>query len=205
MTQFYDFKIENIKDLSLEEKNLRQKNLDLFNQNGFPNKKIEDWKFTDLDYILSNSFNNIVNKNFSSDNQKLKLIDAFEHNFIFLLDGKLNSNSFDYEDKDKISIKNYNYKNEINSSKQNPLTLLNNALATGGFSLEISKNYKLKKPLVIYNYFSKNLKESIINNKNSIILNEASQLTLINYIDDNSKDNFMMNTMDNVKIKKMQY
>ena len=202
MTQFYDFKIENIKDLSLEEKNLRQKNLDLFNQNGFPNKKIEDWKFTDLDYILSNSFNNIVNKNFSSDNQKLKLIDAFEHNFIFLLDGKLNSNSFDYEDKDKISIKNYNYKNEINSSKQNPLTLLNNALATGGFSLEISKNYKLKKPLVIYNYFSKNLKESIINNKNSIILNEASQLTLINYIDDNSKDNFMMNTMDNVKIKK---
>ena len=30
MTQFYDFKIENIKDLSLEEKNIRKKNLDLF-------------------------------------------------------------------------------------------------------------------------------------------------------------------------------
>ena len=40
----------------------------------------------------------------------------------------------------------------------------------GGFSLEISKNYKLNKPLVIYNYFSKSLKETIINNKNSIIL-----------------------------------
>ena len=79
---------------------------------------------------------------------------------------------------------------------------MNNALATGGFSLEISKNYQLKKPLVIYNYFSKNLKESIINNKNSIIMNEDSQLTLINYIDDNSKDNFMMNVMDSVKIKK---
>ena len=41
MTQFYDFKIENIKNLSIEEKNLRKKNLDLFYQNGFPNKKMK--------------------------------------------------------------------------------------------------------------------------------------------------------------------
>ena len=202
MTQFYDFKIEKIKNLSLEEKNLRKKNLDLFYQNGFPNKKNEDWKFTDLSSILNNSFNNIANKDFSSDDKKLKLIDEFEHNYIFLVDGKLNSNSFDQEEKDKIFIKNYDYKNKKTSDKKNSLTLLNNALATGGFSLEISKNYRLKKPLVIYNYFSKNLKESIINNKNSIILNEDSQLILINYIDDNSKDNFMMNVMDSVKIKK---
>jgi Fe-S cluster assembly protein SufD len=202
MTQFYDFKIEKIKNLSLEEKNLRKKNLDLFYQNGFPNKKNEDWKFTDLSSILNNSFNNIANKDFSSDDKKLKLIDEFEHNYIFLVDGKLNSNSFDQEEKDKIFIKNYDYKNKKTSDKKNSLTLLNNALATGGFSFEISKNYQLKKPLVIYNYFSKNLKESIINNKNSIILNEDSQLILINYIDDNSKDNFMMNVMDSVKIKK---
>ena len=202
MTQFYDFKIEKIKGLTLEEKNLRKKNLDLFYRNGFPNKKIEDWKFTDLNSILSNNFNSIVNKDFPSDDKKLKLIKEFEHNFIFLLDGKLNSNNFDYEDKNKIFIKNYNYKNDINIGKNNPLTLLNNALATGGFSLEISKNYELKKPLVIYNYFSKNLKESIINNKNSIILNEDSHLTLINYIDNSSRDNFMMNTIDKVKIKK---
>ena len=77
MTQFYDFKIEKIKNLSLEEKNLRKKNLDLFNQNGFPNKKNEDWKFTDLSSILNNSFNNIANKDFSSDDKKLKLIDEF--------------------------------------------------------------------------------------------------------------------------------
>ena len=74
MTQFYDFKIENIKNLSLEEKNLRKKNLDLFYQNGFPSKKIEDWKFTDLSSILNKSFNNIVNKDISSDDKKIKLI-----------------------------------------------------------------------------------------------------------------------------------
>ena len=202
MTQFYDFKIENIKNLSIEEKNLRKKNLDLFYQNGFPNKKNEDWKFTDLNSILSNSFNNIVNKNVLHDEKKLELIDEFEHNFIFLLDGNLKSSNFDYEDKDKIFIKEYNYNNQIKSKLSTQLTLLNNALATGGFSLEISKNYKLRKPLIIYNYFSKNLKESIINNKNAITLNEDSELTLINYICENSKDNFMMNTMENVKINR---
>ena len=202
MTQFYDFKIENIKDLSLEEKNIRKKNLDLFYQNGFPNKKNEDWKFTDLNSILGKNFNNIVNKNLISEDKKIKIVKEFEHNFILLVDGKLISNNFDYEDKDKISVKDYNYKNEIKIDKQSSLTLLNNALATGGFTLEVSKNYKFIKPLIIYNYFSKNLKESIINNKNSIILNDESELTLINYTDDNSNDNFMTNTVDNVKIKR---
>jgi Fe-S cluster assembly protein SufD len=202
MTNFYDFKIENIKDLSLEEKNLRKKNLELFFQNGFPNKKNEDWKFTDLNTILGKNFNNIVNKDFISEDKKLKIIENFEHNFIFLVDGKLISNSFDYEDKNNIFVKDYNYKDEIKVDKQSSLTLLNSALATGGFTLEVSKNYKFIKPLVIYNYFSKNLKESIINNKNSLILNDESELTLINYTDNNSNDNFMTNIVDNIIIKK---
>ncbi len=201
MTQFYDFKIENIKDLSMEEKDLRKKNLDLFNHNGFPNKKEEDWKFTDLNSILGKNFNNIENNNFISEDKEINIVKEFEHNSILLVDGKLISNNFDYEDKDKISIKVYNYKNEIKIDKQSSLTLLNNALATGGFALEISKNYKFIKPLIIYNYFSKNLKESIINNKNSIILNDNSELTVINYVDDASNDNFMTNTIDNIKIK----
>ena len=202
MTNFFNFKIENIKNLSLEETNLRKKNLDLFFQNGFPNKKNEDWKFTDLNNILGKNFNNIINKDFISDNKKVQIIEEFNHNYIFLIDGKLISNSFDYEDKNNIFVKDYNYKNEIELKKQSSLTLLNNALATGGFTLEVPKNYKFLKPLIIYNYFSKNLKESIINNKNSIILNDDSELTLINYIDDDSKDNFMTNTIDNLIIKK---
>ena len=194
MTDFYNFRVENINDLSLEEENLRKKNLELFFQNGFPNKKNEDWKFTDLNSILGKNFNNIINNNFISEDKKLNTIEEFEHNFIFLVDGKLISNSFDYEDKNSIFVKDYNYKDEIKLEKQSSLTLLNSALATGGFTLEVSKNYKFAKPLVIYNYFSKNLKESIINNKNSLILNEESKLTLINYIDHDSNENFMTNT-----------
>ena len=118
------------------------------------------------------------------------------------MNGKLISKSFDHEEKDKIFISNFNYKNEIILHSKNTLNFLNNALAKDGFSLEISKNYKLKKPLVIYNHFSNSLKETIVNNKNSIILNENSELTLINYIDNTSKENFMINTIEEYKIKK---
>ena len=202
MKQNYDFKIDNIKDLSPEEINLRKKNLDLFYQTGFPNKKDEDWKFSDLNLILSNNFNKIANNDFLPRETEFKIIDEFEHNFISLFNGKLISKDFSYEEKNKILIDNFNYKNDLVLDNKNSLYFLNNALATGGFSLEISKNYKLKKPLVIYNNFSNSLKEKIVNYKNSIILNENSELNLINYINNSSKENFMVNILENIKIKK---
>ena len=202
MKQNYDFKIEKIKDLSPKEINLRKKNLALFYQTGFPNKKDEDWKFSDLNSILSKNFKNIVNNDFLPKEKDFKIIDEFEHNFISLLNGKLISTNFSYEEKNKVLIDNFNYKDELSLDNKNSLYFLNNALATGGFSLEISKNYKLKKPLVIYNNFSNSLKEVIVNYKNSIILNENSELCLINYINNSSEENFMVNTMENIKIKK---
>ena len=202
MKQNYDFKIDKIKNLTAEEIRLRKKNLDLFYQTGFPNKKEEDWKFSDLNSILSNNFNKIANNDFLPSETKFKIIDEFEHNFISLLNGKLIFKDFSYEEKNKIFIENYNYKDDLTLNGKNSLYFLNNALATGGFSLKISKNYKLKKPLVIYNNFSNSLKEKIVNYKNSIILNENSELNLINYINNSSKDNFMVNILENIKVKK---
>ncbi len=202
MEQNYDFKIDKIKDLSPKEISLRKKNLELFYQTGFPNKKEEDWKFSDLNSILSNNFNKIINNDFLPKEIEFKKIEKFDHNFISLLNGKLISKDFSYEEKNKIFLDNFNYKNELSSYSNNSLCLLNNALATGGFSLEISKNYKLNKPLVVYNNFSNSLKETIVNYKNAIILNENSKLNLINYVNNSSKENFMVSTLENIKIKK---
>ena len=142
MQQFYDFKVEKIKNLSSEEKKLRKKNLELFYLNGFPSKKDEDWKFTDLNSILGQNFTKIVNTDYISKERPHKSINEFEHNFISLMDGKLISKSFDHEEKDKVFISNFDYKNEIILHNKNALNFLNNALAKDGFSLEISKNYK---------------------------------------------------------------
>ena len=48
--------IDKINKITSEEKKFRIKNLELFKETGFPNKRHEDWKFSD--------FKNIVNTNF---------------------------------------------------------------------------------------------------------------------------------------------
>jgi len=200
MKQNYDFNIKKIKNLSLEEKNLRQKNLDLFYKSGFPSKQVEDWKFTDLNLILNKNFDSISNDIDFVPNKELEVIKNFDHNYIFLTNGKIISTNFDHEVKSKILIEDYNQKVTTNFDSSNSLALLNNALSSGGFSLEIAKNYKLKKPLIVYNYFSKDLKNKILNNKNFIKLNEGSDLTLIDYNEDNTQNNFIKNTIDIVSL-----
>ena len=202
MKQNYDFDIEKIKNLSQEDKVLRKKNLNLFYESGFPSKQVEDWKFTDLNLILNKNFDNISNEvNFES-SKEFKAIENFEHNFIFLTNGKIISTNFDHEEKSKILIKDFNQEEVINIDPNNALALLNSALSSGGFSLEITKDYKLKKPLIVYNCFSQDLKNKILNNKNSIKLNEGSELTLIDYSDDNTQSNFIKNTVDSVSLDK---
>ena len=161
MKNFYDFKVDNIKGLSAQEKKFRNKELDLFIKNGFPNKREEAWKFTDLNTILSKNFANITNDDISLKQKKFELIKEFDHNYLFVLDGKLISNEFKFEDKNKVLIKEYDYKKKISVSNQNSLNLLNNALAKGGYCLEISENYKFKKPLVVYNHFQKALRNKL--------------------------------------------
>ena len=52
----------NIKNISLEEKKYREKSLNLFEMEGFPNKKLEDWKFTDLKKIITDNFKELSSK-----------------------------------------------------------------------------------------------------------------------------------------------
>ena len=76
MKNFYDFKVDNIKGLSAQEKEFRNKELDLFSKNGFPNRKEEAWKFTDLNTILSKNFANITNDYISLKEKRRQLFEC---------------------------------------------------------------------------------------------------------------------------------
>ena len=99
--------IDKIGSFSKEEKNFRLKNLDYFNDIGFPNKKNEDWKFSDLKAIVSENFSKLDIQFSNSKKQKINFIKDFEHNYIILLNGSLNSFDFSFEDSSKIKIENY--------------------------------------------------------------------------------------------------
>ncbi|MGA0811150.1 MAG: hypothetical protein ACO3PH_00705, partial [Pelagibacteraceae bacterium] len=200
MIENYNFNIDKIPNLSQEEKSIRKKNLDIFFQSGFPNKKLEDWKFTDLNSLISKNFQKLTNIEKFNIDKKLELLNNFQHNYVYLINGKMNSYNFNYEEKNKIIIDNFNNSNRNVNKPLNSLNFLNDALAIDGFYLEIKENYKLKKPLIIYNFFSNNLKDVIISNKNSIKINKGSSVDLIEYSLDDSNNCFIKNTNEQINL-----
>jgi Fe-S cluster assembly protein SufD len=49
----------NKKNFSSSQKEIKESNFNNFIKNGFPNKRIEDWKFSDLKQIITTNFENI--------------------------------------------------------------------------------------------------------------------------------------------------
>ena len=94
--------IDKIKKITKEEKEFRIKNLNLFNEKGFPNKRHEDWKFSDLREIVYKNFNKLAVKTINSKFQKVNLIKDFDHNYLMLVNGKLLSSNFKFEKKIKL-------------------------------------------------------------------------------------------------------
>ena len=193
--------IDKIKKITTEEKNFRIKNLELFKAAGFPNKRLEDWKFSDFKNIIDNNFEELDTQNVSYNSKKIDLLKDFEHNYIFLVNGNLNSSNFDYEDKSKIKINSFDKSIDHEISK-NPLVCLNHALAENGYYLEVKENYRFKKTLVIYNFFTKDIKNKILNNKNKIRVNENSELHVIEYTINESKFKFINNSYENIILDK---
>ena len=193
--------IDKIKKITTEEKSFRIKNLEFFKATGFPNKRFEDWKFSDFKDIVDKNFKELDTEKALSNFKKIDLLKDFEHNYILLLNGNLHSSNFDHEDKNKITINSYDKSIDYKISK-NPLVCLNHALAENGYSLEVDKDYKFNKVLVIYNLFTKDIKNKILNNKNKIKINEKSELHIIEYTINESKSKFINNVYESIILEK---
>ncbi len=201
MDQLFNIDLKKIFTSSAEEALERKKNFDLFLKTGLPNKKDENWKFSDLNLIISKNFKQITFPDDLKFDKKIQFINDFDHNHITLINGVYKSCDLRFEEKDKVKIESLKSLDSFDTGKGNNLFNLNKALSSGGFSLEVQKDYKCKKPIIIYNYFSSDLDNKIINNSNQIMLSKNSELTLIDY-NINEKSKFFKNTFEKINVGK---
>ncbi len=194
--------------------NIRNKNLNIFKEKGFPSKREENWKYTDLKTILSNNLSTleIPNNKRTSQYDSEWLLKDFKHNQIVLVNGDFVSSDFSFEDKEKIKIKplkmvlngekDFEKIRDYFTDQQNSLTSLNHALVNDGIFLEIEDNYSFNKPLIIYNFFNKFSENKIINNKSFISLGKNSKLSLLEYYKAEDSIKYFNNTIHNYSIQK---
>ena len=186
-------KIVRTSDFSEKDIEFKRKYLNKFIETGFPSKKLENWKFSDLSQIIKK---NIGELNFYNDYSLPNKVDTsiylegFEHNKIIFINGRVEKIDFTFEDHDKIEI-NDDFKFVSELEDNNSLFSLNNAFTNKFYKITIKKGYSLKKPLVVYHTTNDKIKYRNINLKLEFQLEQNSSLRLIDLLNDEAENNFI--------------
>ena len=182
---------------------LKKRFLNKFISKGFPSKKFENWKFSDINQIIKKSIGELSFYNDYSLSNKIApsiFIDEFEHNKIVFINGRVEKVDFDFEDKDKIEINEISKPND-KLVNENSLIDLNSALTNKSYKIFVKENYSFNKPLIVYHTSNNKIRSKNINLRLEFELERNSSLRLIDFSNDTSEKNFI-NIFYNFDIKK---
>ena len=182
---------------------LKKSFLNKFIEKGFPSRKFENWKFSDINQIIKKNIGELSFYNDYSSSNKIDtstFVDGLEHNKIVFINGRVEKIDFAFEDKDKIEI-NENSKPNDKLKSNNSLIDLNNAFTNKSYKILVKENYSLNKPLIVYHISNNKIKFKNINLRLEFELKQNSSLRLIDFFNDTSEKNFV-NIFYNFDLKK---
>ncbi len=171
---------------------LRSDAIKTFENQGFPTKKEEAWKYTSLNSILKEDYSLFPKKD--NDIQLKDVKRYFLHEIdtykIVFVDGIYNSflseTTHDKADvcllssalsKDKYKPIVETYFNKV--AKNNSLTSLNTAFAKEGAYISIPKHVELDKPIEIINFATGNETAILLQPRNLVVVGENAQVQII--------------------------
>ena len=196
-------KILKISNFSEKDIEFKKNHLNKFIESGFPSRKLENWKFLDLNQIIKKDIGELSFYNDYSSTNKVDtsiFIDGLEHNKIIFINGRIEKIDFNYEDENKIQIFDDIKINNIFNNK-NSLIDLNNAFSNKYYKILVKKGYSINKPLVIYHSINEKMKSKNINLRLDFELEQNSSLKLVDFFSDSTDKNFM-NILYNFDLKK---
>ena len=180
-------------DFSKSDAEFKESFLNKFIAKGFPSKKSENWKFSDINQIIQKNIGELSFYNDYSSSNKIDtsiFIDELEHNKIVFVNGRVEKIDFGFEDKNKIEI-NEDSKPKDKLENNNSLIDLNSAFTNKSYKILIKQNYSFKKPLIVYHTSNSKIKSKNINLRLEFELEQNSSLRLIDFFNDSSEKNFI--------------
>ena len=168
--------------------------LKIFKESGFPNSRLENWKYTDVRPIKKKSFSNVSEATVSVSTDEINAIRfdgldcievvfingvfSKEHSSLEALDkGLVVENMLDAlaNDKDLLAKHLTKYADD----KVSPFTALNTAFIQNGTFISLAANTVIEKPISIL-YLSKESNSALATHpRNLIVMGENSQATVI--------------------------
>jgi Fe-S cluster assembly protein SufD len=195
---------------------IRQKAIQTFENEGFPTKKDEEWKYTNLRPLLKHDFSLFpsADKSVGFKNVEEYLINEIESYKLIFVDGVfssfLSTTTHDEWDicvlssaltKPKYKMIVDNYFNTL-AKKNNSLSELNTAFAKEGAFINIPKNTIVPKPIQIINFSTGSEKEILLQPRNLIVVGENSHVQIIERHQSLSKNTTLTNSVSEIFVHK---
>ena len=183
---------ENNVDVTTKVHDIRSEAIKTFEENGFPTKRDEDWKYTSLNKLLKTDFSVFPKQDNSLEYSEVNqyFIHDIESYKLVFIDGKYSSNlsktTHDGMDvclmsaalnKPKYRLVIDNYFNKI--ATRDSLTSLNTAFSNEGAFIHVPRNKMVEKPIQIV-YFSTGDESALMQQpRNLIVVEENSYVQVI--------------------------
>jgi Fe-S cluster assembly protein SufD len=216
LSSFLAFENKGGIDLDSNVHTIRSRAIRDFEEQGFPTRKEEAWKYTSLKPVLKNSLSLFPTTKKPVDFRSIKpyLINDIESYTLVFVDGVFNSFLSDttHDDCDvcvlssALSRPKYkmivdNYFNTIANTK-NSMTDLNTAFANEGAFINIPKNTVVSKPIQIVNFSTGSEKEVLLQPRNLIIVGENSHVQVVERHQNLSVNSTLTNSVTEIFVNK---
>ena len=190
---------------------IRSKAIKQFESIGFPNKKLENWKYTSLKNLLNTDYTVLpeINNVLEFKNIKKYLIDDIDSYKIIFVDGKYCSHLSEttHEGMDicilsaaltqsKYELIIENYFNKI--ALKDGITSLNTAFSNEGVFIHIPKNKFVEKPIQIIHFSTGNESSLMFQPRNLVVVDENSQVQIIERHQSLSKNKVFTNSVTEI-------
>ena len=190
---------------------IRSEAIKQFESIGFPNKKLENWKYTSLKNLLNTDYSVLpeINNVLEFKNIKKYLIDDIDSYKIIFVDGKYCSHLSEttHEGMDicilsaaltqsKYELIIENYFNKI--ALKDGITSLNTAFSNEGAFIHIPKNKFVEKPIQIIHFSTGNESSLMFQPRNMIVVDENSQVQIIERHQSLSKNKVFTNSVTEI-------
>ncbi len=179
----------------------------------FPTRKTEEWKYTSLNALTQQNYNQAAENFDLEDASDLYAVEGLDAYRLVFVNGLFVAELSDEVAQKGVEVTAFSAANEdqrtlitqhignIAETRRNLFTALNNAAVEEGVLLHVAKNIQLDKPLQIVNIVSAQAQASSAFARCLIVLDQHAQATVIEqFVSTNEAQNLLLNQVTEIQI-----